>query len=352
MKLRSENPAAVNSVDLLALAECVEKFASKTIVLLGDFVADEFQYGEISRVSREAPVLILRHRETKLVPGGGANAANNLAALGARARVVTAVGRDNAGDSLIEYFRAKRVDVSGVVRVKGWSTPTKTRFLAGWAHTVGQQVLRVDREPGTLLPQEAQKKLQQLLQTKLRSADALAVSDYGFGVASPQLVRLARAIRRGGLVITLDARYQLNAYARAGVTSATPNEAELEALHHTSIGQDVKELARCGEETLAAMKLRSLLVTRGRDGMALFEARGRLTRLTIHGSQQAVDVTGAGDTVLAAYTLALACGASALEAAHIANIAGGLVVMKRGTATITREELLDAIRHETAGSSS
>jgi len=352
MKLRSENPAAVNSVDLLALAECVEKFASKTIVLLGDFVADEFQYGEISRVSREAPVLILRHRETKLVPGGGANAANNLAALGARARVVTAVGRDNAGDALIEYFRAKRVDVSGVVRVKGWSTPTKTRFLAGWAHTVGQQVLRVDREPGTPLPQKAQKKLQQLLQTKLRSADALAVSDYGFGVASPQLVRLARAKRRAGLVITLDARYQLNAYARAGVTSATPNEAELEALHHTSIGQDVKELARCGAETLAAMKLRSLLVTRGHDGMALFEARGRLTRLPIHGSQQAVDVTGAGDTVLAAYTLALACGASTLEAAHIANIAGGLVVMKRGTATVSREELLEAIRHETAGSSS
>jgi len=272
--------------------------------------------------------------------------------LGARARVVTAVGRDNAGDALIEYFGAKRVDVSGVVRVKGWSTPTKTRFLAGWAHTVGQQVLRVDREPGTPLPQEAQKKLQRLLQTKLRSADALAVSDYGFGVASPQLVRRARAQRRAGLVITLDARYQLNAYAGAGVTSATPNEAELEELHHTSIGQDVKELARRGAETLAAMKLRALLVTRGRDGMVLFEARGRLTRLPIHGSQQAVDVTGAGDTVLAAYTLALACGASTLEAAHIANIAGGLVVMKRGTATVSREELLEAIRHEAAGSSS
>jgi rfaE bifunctional protein kinase chain/domain len=352
MKRRSENPAAVNSVDLLALAECVEKFASKTVVLLGDFVADEFQYGEISRVSREAPVLILRHRETKLVPGGGANAANNLAALGARVRVVTAVGRDGAGAALVEYFRAKRVDVSGIVRVKGWSTPTKTRFLAGWAHTVGQQVLRVDREPETPFPQAVHKKLQQLLQNKLRSADALAVSDYGFGVATPELVRQARAKRKGELVITLDARYHLNAYARAGVTSATPNEAELEAQHHTTIGQNIEELRRCGAETLAAMKLRSLLVTRGRDGMALFEARGDLTRIPIHGSQQAVDVTGAGDTVLAAYTLALACGASPLEAAHIANIAGGLVVMKRGTATVSRDELLEAIRHETAGSGS
>jgi len=352
MKHRSENPAAVNSVDLVALAECVEKFASKTVVLLGDFVADEFQYGEISRVSREAPVLILRHRETKLVPGGGANAANNLAALGARVRVVTAVGRDSAGDALVEYFRAKRVDVSGIVRVQGWSTPTKTRFLAGWAHTVGQQVLRVDREPETPLPQAVHKKLQQLLQTKLRSADALAVSDYGFGVATPELVRQVRAKRKGELVITLDARYQLNAYAKAGVTSATPNEAELETQHHTTIGQNIEELRRCGAETLTAMKLRSLLVTRGRDGMALFEARGHLTRIPIHGSQQAVDVTGAGDTVLAAYTLALACGISALEAAHIANIAGGLVVMKRGTATVSRDELLEAIRHETAGSGS
>lgn len=352
MRRLRRNRAASTSVDLLALAECVEKFASKTVVLLGDFVADEFQYGEISRVSREAPVLILRHRETKLVPGGGANAANNLAALGARVRAVTAVGRDQEGDALVEYFRARRVDVSGIVRVQGWPTPTKTRFLAGWAHTVGQQVLRVDREPQTPLPQAMQKKLRQLLQAKLRSADALAVSDYGFGVAAPDLVRQARKKGRNGLVITLDARYQLSAYARTGVTSATPNEAELESLHHTAIGQNVEELARCGRETLTAMKLRSLLVTRGRDGMALFEERGGLTRIPIHGSQQAVDVTGAGDTVLAAYTLALACGASALEAAHIANIAGGLVVMKRGTATVTRDELLEAIRHETAGSSS
>src|SRR6266853_3870058 len=184
MKLRSENPAAVNSVDLLALAECVEKFASKTIVLLGDFVADEFQLGEISRVSREAPVLILRHRETKVVPGGGANAANNLGALGARVLPVTAVGQDAAGNALVEYFRSQRTDVSGIVRIKGWTTPTKTRFVAGWAHTVGQQVLRVDREPQAPLPEAAGKRVQQLLLAKIRSAEALAISDYGFGIAS------------------------------------------------------------------------------------------------------------------------------------------------------------------------
>jgi D-glycero-beta-D-manno-heptose-7-phosphate kinase len=341
---------ASTSVDLLALAECVEKFSSKTVVLLGDFVADEFQFGDISRVSREAPVLILRHRETQVVPGGGANAANNLAALGARVLPVTAVGHDSQGDALLEYFLGKRADTSGIVRVKGWTTPTKTRFLAGWAHTVGQQVLRVDREPQAPLPEAARKRIQQLLSAKIRSADALAVSDYGFGVASPDLVRHAAKKGKRGLAVTLDARYNLADYAKAGILSATPNEAELEALHHTTIGANLNELTRYGRATLAAMKLRALLVTRGRDGMALFEARDRVTRIPVHGSDQAVDVTGAGDTVLAAYTLALACGASPLEAAHIANIAGGLVVMKRGTATVSRAELLEAIRRDAGGS--
>ncbi len=348
---RMQKPAAT-SVDLLALRECVEQFTTKTIVLLGDFVADEFQYGEISRVSREAPVLILKHRETQILPGGGANAANNLASLGARVLPVTAVGDDAAGDALLAHFRRLRVDVSGIFRVKSWTTPTKSRFLAGWAHTVGQQVLRVDYEPKPLLPDAIRKKLHQRLFTNLRHAHALAVSDYGFGSATPELVQQASAGRKSMMPVTLDARYRLHRYAKAGITSATPNEAELEAEHHAAIGQDISELTRTGRATLSEMKLQSLLVTRGRHGAALFEPGDRLTHIPVHGSDQAVDVTGAGDTVLAAYTLALACGASPLESAHIANIAGGLVVMKRGTAAISREELLDAILGEASGAAS
>ena len=149
MKSKSQQTTAPPSVDLRALAEYVEQFSSKTIVVLGDFVADVFEFGEISRVSREAPVLILRHRETQLVPGGGANAVNNLADLGAKVLPITVVGDDSNGDALIQYFRQKKVDASRILRVKNWCTPTKTRFLAGWTHTVGQQVLRVDREPQT-----------------------------------------------------------------------------------------------------------------------------------------------------------------------------------------------------------
>jgi rfaE bifunctional protein kinase chain/domain len=352
MKRSRTQESASTSVDLLALRECVEQFATKTIVLLGDFVADEFQYGEILRVSREAPVLILKHRETEIVPGGGANAANNLASLGARVLPVTAVGDDSAGDALIAHFRCRGVNVSGIFRVKGWRTPTKCRFLAGWAHTVGQQVLRVDYEPKTPLPDAARKKLRQRLNASLRRADALAVSDYGFGIATPELVQEVSAKRKNTLPVTLDARYHLHRYARAGITSATPNEAELEAEHHTCIDQNSGELMRAGRATLSTMKLESLLVTRGRHGAALFVAGDHFAHIPVYGSDQAVDVTGAGDTVLAAYTLALACGVSPLEAAHIANIAGGLVVMKRGTATVSREELLNAIRGQSSGAAS
>jgi rfaE bifunctional protein kinase chain/domain len=336
------------AADLPALAAYIESFSGKRVVLLGDFVADEFQFGEISRVSREAPVLILRHREKRLLPGGGANAANNLAALGANVLPVTVVGDDEAGAALREFFRAAGVPSSGIISVKGRRTPTKTRFLAGWAHTTAQQVLRVDYEPQSEIPNSIYKKLQTALRQHLRGADALAISDYGFGSARPETVRVLRK-KNKSIPITLDARYGLARYAQAGITAATPNEAELEALHGTGVARDPAALERCGRATLSALKLKALLVTRGRDGMTLFEPGAPSQSLAVHGSDEAVDVTGAGDTVLAAYTLALACKASPLEAAQIANIAGALVVMKRGTAAVSQRELLEAVRRAASG---
>ena len=345
MKQKAKLESSSSAVDLLALAEIVERFEGKRVVALGDFVADSFQYGDITRVSREAPVLILRHRETRIVPGGGANATNNFAALGARVSPITVLGDDAAGDWLVHAFREQKVDVSGVLRVKGRITPTKTRFLAGWTHTVGQQVLRVDYEPQAPVEDAQRSRIRNLLAARVKHADALAISDYGFGVATPEVVR--HALTHNGnqsIPVSLDSRYRLTAYKRVGITAATPNEPEMEALHNTTIGRDTSELERCGRATLEQMKLRSLVITRGKDGMALFQPRQKTVHIPVHGSDQAVDVTGAGDTVLAAYTLGLASGASPLEAAHIANIAGGLVVMKRGTATVSRQELLEAIR--------
>ena len=352
MKRLKNKPAASTAVDLLALSEIVERFASKTVVVLGDFVADTFQLGDITRVSREAPVLILRHRETQVVPGGGANAVSNFSSLGAKVLPVSAVGDDAAGEALLQTFRSRKVDTSAVLRIKGWTTPTKTRFLAGWTHTTAQQVLRVDYEPQEPLPEASRKKLLDLFAKRIRKADAVAISDYGFGVTRPEDLRRFSSGIRDGVPVTLDSRYRLTEYAKTGITSATPNEAELEAVHHAVIGRDVAALERYGESTRAQLKLQSLLVTRGKDGMAIFESGQRTIHIPVHGSELAVDVTGAGDTVLAAYTLGLASGGTPLEAAHIANIAGGLVVMKRGTAIVSRDELLNAINNESSSGAS
>jgi rfaE bifunctional protein kinase chain/domain len=337
------------AADLARLVDLVESFSRQEILVLGDFVADEFVFGEISRVSREAPVLILRHRDTQLVPGGGANAANNLADLGARVLPVSALGEDLAGDALEEYFRAKGVDTSGLVRARGWRTPTKTRFLAGWTHTARQQVLRMDYEPGGPLPARAAESLARKTQERLAGASAMLVSDYGYGSATPKALRAILRKKRGRVPVTLDSRYRLHEFAGLGLAAATPNEAEIEAAHHAQIGGGLERLEKLARRTMVRLALRALLVTRGRDGMMVFE-RGLAPRsLAVFGSDQAVDVTGAGDTVIAVFTLAIAAGGSAIEAAHLANYAGGIVVMKRGTATVTREELLGAIRADATG---
>ena len=345
----SAERVADRAADLARLIAVVEQFSRQTILLLGDFVADEFVSGEISRVSREAPVLILQHRETQTLPGGGANAANNLADLGARVRPVAALGDDAAGEALTEYFRRKGTETSGLVRVRDWVTPTKSRFLAGWAHTARQQVLRVDREPQGDLPKQAAETLIRKARERLKGASGVVVSDYGYGSATPGLLRAIRGRTRWAAPVALDSRYRLHEYAGLGLAAATPNEAEIEAAHHEEVGTDCARLESLARRTMTRLGIPALVVTRGRDGMMVFERGRRAQSLAVFGSDQAVDVTGAGDTVIAAFSLALASGATLIEAAHIANYAGGIVVMKRGTASVTREELIRAIRSEATG---
>ena len=333
--------AADSTVDLTRLLDLVASFPRQTIGVVGDFVLDEFVSGEISRVSREAPVLILRHRKSESYPGGAANAVNNLAELGARVLPVGVVGDDEGGRKLLELFRRKRINVSGILRAPDWSTTTKTRYLAGWTHTTEQQVLRVDREPQTSLsPRIAAAIAQKARQIAMR-ADAILVSDYGFGAASPALVRTLKAKR-----LMLDSRYRLLEYRDAGVTAATPNEPEVEAAYQSRVGTDTAKLDELGQRALRDLSLEALLVTRGKDGMAVFERSRPPRHIPIYGSDAPVDVTGAGDTVIAVFTLALAAGATYLEAAHLANYAGGIVVMKRRTATVIRSELESALRQD------
>jgi rfaE bifunctional protein kinase chain/domain len=337
--------SAERSPDAARLITLIDQFPRQSILVLGDFVADEFVFGEISRVSREAPVLILRRREVHTLPGGGANAANNLVDLGAHVHPVAALGDDAAGDALAEYFRKKKVDDAGLVRKNGWTTPAKTRFLAGWPHTVQQQVLRVDREPDGL-PDSVIDSLVRRARERIADVSAVLISDYGYGSATPEIVAQIRGRKRWARPVTLDSRYRLHDYAGLDLTAATPNEAEIEAGHNAKIGGDASKLDAFARRTMARLNLAALVATRGRHGMTVFE-RGRAPQpLDVFGSDQAVDVTGAGDTVIAAFTLALAAGATILQAARIANYAGGVVVMKRGTATVTREELVAAIRSD------
>jgi D-glycero-beta-D-manno-heptose-7-phosphate kinase len=334
----------IRPAERTALVTLVETFPRRHVVLLGDLVADEFIYGEIARVSREAPVLILKQREKQIVPGGGANAANNLAGLGARVTPVGAVGDDEAGEALLRYFREKGISTRRVIRVRGFQTPTKSRILGGLTHWQRQQIVRVDREPAEPLRADCRRRLSRAAAPLLGNAAALLISDYGYGAADPREVAFLR--RRAGrkpLPITVDSRYKLLNYAK--VTAATPNEPEIEEAFGRKIGNNLDLLYGLGRRALRRMSLEALLVTRGRDGMVLFEPRQKPRLISVFGSDQVADVTGAGDTVIAAFTLALGAGANFYQAAQLANIAGGLVVMKRGTATVTGRELEEAIRN-------
>ena len=343
--IAQRQPSRDSSADLPRLLDLVASFSRQSIAVVGDLVLDEFVSGEISRVSREAPVLILRHRRSEAVPGGAANAINNLAALGARVIPVGVVGDDPGGASLVAYFRARHINTSGIVRVRGWVTTTKTRYLAGWTHTTEQQVLRVDREPRGQLSAAVLKTLAAKARQVASRASAVLVSDYGLGAVSPPLVRALRA-----RTITLDSRHRLLDYRDCGVTAATPNEAELESAYHEQIGANTAKLEELGRRALDDLGLGALVVTRGKDGMAVFEPTKptgiESHQIPIHGSDTPVDVTGAGDTVIAVFTLALASGASYLEAAHLANYAGGIVVMKPRTATVIPAELAAALRED------
>lgn len=324
------------------LRKIVEAFPKVTVTVLGDLVADEFVFGEISRVSREAPVLILKHRDRKVVPGGGANAICNLADLGVNVLPVGVVGDDEPGRQLVRAFRHRRVPVSGVLKDKSYATVTKTRILAGFAHTSGQQVVRLDREPAEAPNAHLRRELILAARQYAQASDALLVSDYGYGAATPSLLQAVRE-KRGieKVPVTLDSRHRMLEFS--GITAATPNEPEVEEMLRTRIGNDWDRLVAAGGQLMGKMNLESLLITRGKDGMVAFPRRHKPLDLPIYGSDQVADVTGAGDTVIATFTAALAAGAGTEEAAHLANYAGGLVVMKRGTATVSQQELLEAL---------
>ena len=322
------------------LRSVVERFKEKRVVVFGDLVADVFLYGEISRISREAPVLILNHRETQVVPGGGANAIHNLWALGAKPVPVGLVGEDAEGQQLLEYFSTVGIDISGIRVAKSYRTPTKMRILAGAVHSQRQQIVRLD-SGGPIQEEKTRNGIEQKLKLALNDADALLISDYGYALVTPELVS---GIRKNSIPATIDSRFSLLSFSN--MTAATPNEPEVEAALATTIGNDANKLESAGRTLLRRLQHKALLITRGKQGMALFERGKKTIHIPIYGSDEIADVTGAGDTVIATFTLALAAGASYYDAARLANYAGGIVVMKYGTRPVTYEELIRAVEQD------
>jgi rfaE bifunctional protein kinase chain/domain len=309
-------------------------------------MADEYVYGRVARISREAPVLILEYDSTEIVPGGGANAANNVAALGGRASLVGIVGRDDPGRRLVDALET-RVDRRGIVRATTRATPVKTRILAGGIHSAKQQVVRIDRAVPDGPDRTSRRAFEDRALAAAARADAVLLSDYGGGLVTPALVsKIKAAVKKRGraVPILVDSRYRLLEFR--GLTACTPNESEVEQALGVRINDRMATLERAGRTILERTGMQAVLITRGSRGMALFIPDAPTVHIPIVGTDEIADVTGAGDTVMATMTLALAAGASFEAAAHLANYAGGIVVMKRGTATVSGEELRAAVKNE------
>ncbi len=328
-------------IDPQGLLNVIEHFPGARAVLYGDLVLDRFILGTPKRISREAPVIILRHERQEDVAGGGANALANLASLGVRVQPVGVVGNDEQGRSLRSLLDRQGIDTTRIITVSDFQTPTKVRILGGGASSLKHQVARYDIEDQLPADGNWTTLLAENLGAAALEADAIAVSDYGYGAVTADILSAIEGSRRSARLTCLDSRYRTGLFP--GIDGATPNLGELEAWAGKPLKNDeaVSEAAEGLRQTLGA---RFVLATRGNRGMTLAEIDQPPVHIPVFGTDEVADVTGAGDTVLAVLVASLAASATPGEAAVLANIAGGLVVMKLGTATVNADELSRAVR--------
>lgn len=326
------------------LLDLLPTLEGKRIVVAGDFVLDRFVFGHPKRVSREAPVLILRFWKQEDLPGGAGNTAANVRSLGGVPVSVGVVGDDEEGRTLRRLLEERGIDARGLSPAAGYPTPTKTRILGGGPHSIKQQIVRYDREAPLPEGSDAAAAVGARLTAAAAGADGAILSDYGYGAISPEAVAPLKRTLAAGKPVLVDSRHALLRYR--GVDAVTPNEEEVEECVGFPLGESTETLERAGAALAERIDCPNVLVTRGSRGMALFSRGAAPKMIPVHGTDQVADVTGAGDTVLATFALALAAGASPFDAALLANFAGGVVVMKMGTATVTRNELARAIEND------
>ncbi|HCS48247.1 MAG TPA: hypothetical protein DIW61_08340 [Candidatus Aminicenantes bacterium] len=324
------------------LLNLIDRFAGRKIAVWGDYILDEYLYGKTRRISREAPVLIISYQNQEFSLGGAGNSVLNLRALGADPLPLGVLGRDESGDKICDILRAQRISTKFLLRLADYLTPVKTRILAGEENTKKQQILRIDKEASVPETARLKDRLIRTLKTIAASAEALLISDYNYLTVQEEIFAAALpSFKKSKRPVTLDSRYRLLHFQ--GITAATPNEPEVEGALHIELNDNLLILKRAGDLLLKNLQSQALLITRGSRGMALFEKGKQPFLIPVHGPTDIVDVTGAGDTVISVFTLALACGASFREATLLANHAGGIVVMKKGTATLSPAELKESI---------
>ena len=332
------------------LKKIIKKFPQARILVLGDLILDEYIWGNVQRISPEAPVPVVWAKQRSYVLGGAANVANNIRSLGAQVWLCGVVGRDENSEIFLSQLKKKNIPRKGILLVNKRHTTVKTRIIAGH-----QQVTRLDWEHTDSLPQGTNARLYDFVVKNISEFQAIIIEDYGKGVINPWLAnRVINLARARNKIITVDPKEENFKYY-FGTTCVTPNRKEAESAVRNLKIQDTtntlrintdrlmtdKVLKQAGRQLLKYLKLDSLLVTLGEEGMYLFE--GCNINYIPTKAQEVFDVSGAGDTVIAAFTLSLACGAGKLEAAHIANFAAGIEVSKIGTATVSRRELLGRI---------
>ena len=320
--------------------ELLDRFATKRVLVVGDFLLDEYLIGDTKRVSREAPVVVIDYRRSVFHPGGAANAVQNVTALGAGALACGLVGEDDHGRILRDMLEQSGADTSALVKTAEIATAVKTRILAGELHAQRQQVARIDRSYRVAPASPAVEEVGRVVERGLPNADVVLVSDYGMGIVpGPVSASLIAAARKRRTPVVVDSRFELASFVGASV--GTPNEVELfDAMNVTK--KQKPDLVAVARRAIEVTGLEGLVVTRGNQGMLVCDAKGLVEYTGIVGSSDVADVTGAGDTVSAVVALSLASGASLVEASEMATYAASIVVMKRGTATPSRDEIIAA----------
>jgi len=327
------------------LRSLIDSFRGKRVLVIGDMVADEYLIGKPARISREAPVLILEYSEERTVPGGATNVAVNTSTLGAEVFLAGVVGDDVPGRRLREAVGALQMHQEGLFTDARRPTSTKTRIMAGSPQIVQQHIVRIDRVDASEVSEPSKGQILEYIQQVLPTMDAVVLSDYENGVISPDIIHLCIPLARElEKIVVVDSHGSLSRFQ--GVTALTPNQPEAEL----SLGMTIQTLAdvnEVGRRLLEECHAESVLITRGSEGMSLFEVGKPAVHLPIYPLDHAseiVDINGAGDTVAATFTLALTVGASKAEAAYMANAAAALVVRRLGCASNTPQELMNVIR--------